>query len=307
MARLQPIPLACPRCRGLLAELPSSMACPVCRQSYPLVDGIPCLADGDAFYEGKWVEPDLSAGSLRNHFVKKERFFIRELGARRGSILDLGCGGGWGFFAHVGYSVGVDVSVSSLRTARTIYDQVAQAKLGMLPFPDGSFDYVVSSDVLGHIPLTEKDAVLREIYRVLKPGGRTLHYVEAEGDDPLMAFARSSPELYARYILEPEGHIGLEPAREIATRFAKAGFAIAAQRPCYKGLTYVGRFVQYFDNEYKRKSALVRLLVRACKLAAATGPLEMASNAAMSILIELGDLALPATWAGGLLISAEKR
>jgi SAM-dependent methyltransferase len=271
-----------------------------------LVDGIPCLADSDTFYEGKWAQPDRSTGSLRSHLVKKERFFLRQLGGCRGTILDLGCGGGWGLFARVGHSVGVDISVGSLRAARSVYNQVAQASLAALPFPDGSFDYVVSSDVLGHVPLAEKDGVLREVYRVLKPGGRTLHYIEAEGDDPFMVFARSSPDLYTRHVIEPEGHIGLEPAREIVARFRRSGLDISVQRPCYRGLTYLGRYVQYFDNEYQSQSAAIRLLVAASKLAT-TGPLELASNLAMTLLIELGDITLPESWSGGLLISGVKR
>ncbi len=349
------IALVCPRCQGPLAEVPVALTCLNCGREYPRVDGIPCFASADTFYEGKWAEPDLSTGSLRNRLVKKERFFVHELasfrrqmrinpdlspaalnantkGARQvagnlpfpkgegttraerpplrdgteHNILDLGCGGGWRAFATAGYSVGVDVSVSSLRAAQTVYDQVAQAELSALPFGDNSFDLVVSSDVLGHVPCEGKDAVLREIYRVLRPGGRTLHYVEAEGDDPFMRFARQHPELYERYVITPEGHIGLEMAGQIAARFANIGFSVAAAKPCYRGLTYTGRFVQYFDNEYRRQSGIINAFVGVCKLATAIAPLEMASNIAMSLLIELGDLILPATWAGGLLISCEK-
>ncbi len=300
------IPFLCPECRGTLSDLPSSLVCCDCGKTYPVVDGIPCFAGNDTFYEGKWAEPDESAGSIRNRLVKKERFFLDELRGRSGKILDLGCGGGWRLFASVGHSVGVDVSLGSLQSARSLYNQVAQSRLSKLPFSDESFDFVVSSDVLGHISLAEKDAVLGEIHRVLKPGGRTLHYVEADGDDPLMRFAKVYPDLYSKYVVEPEGHIGLEAARKVDLRFEKVGFRIRAAKPCYKGLTYVGRFVQYFDNEYKDKSGSIRWLVRACQLATVVGPVELASNLAMSLLIEVGDLALPDSWAGGMLICCEK-
>ncbi|MBI2953596.1 MAG: methyltransferase domain-containing protein [Chloroflexi bacterium] len=283
-----------------------ALICSDCGKAYPLVDGIPCFGDSDTFYEGRWAQPDSSAGSLRNRLVKKERFFVNGLRGRRGRILDLGCGGGWRLFATVGHSVGIDISLASLQSARRLYDQVAQARLTAFPFADESFDFVVSSDVLGHIPLTEKDATLSEIYRVLKPGGLTWHYVEADGDDPLMRFAKGYPELYTRHIVEPEGHIGLEPAGSAAARFERAGFRIAGQVPCYRGLTYVGRFVQYFDNGFKERSLFIRLLVLSCKLATIAGPIELAANLGMSFLIELGDRILPERWAGGLLICCEK-
>jgi ubiquinone/menaquinone biosynthesis C-methylase UbiE len=42
-----------------------------------------------------------------------------------------------------------------------------------LSFEDGAFDAVFSNDVLCHIP--GRSAVLADIYRVLKPGGRLLY------------------------------------------------------------------------------------------------------------------------------------
>lgn len=43
-----------------------------------------------------------------------------------------------------------------------------------LPFPDESFDAVVSILALMHIEIQDREAVFREIHRVLRPGGRVL-------------------------------------------------------------------------------------------------------------------------------------
>jgi ubiquinone/menaquinone biosynthesis C-methylase UbiE len=52
-----------------------------------------------------------------------------------------------------------------------------------LPYPDGSFDRVVSSFMFHHLPGPEKAAMLREARRVLRPGGE-LHLLDFEARPP---------------------------------------------------------------------------------------------------------------------------
>ncbi|MEU6719335.1 class I SAM-dependent methyltransferase [Nonomuraea sp. NPDC046802] len=42
------------------------------------------------------------------------------------------------------------------------------------PFPDGSFDLVVSSLAVHHIPAAARPEAVRQMFRVLRPGGRLL-------------------------------------------------------------------------------------------------------------------------------------
>ncbi len=100
-------------------------------------------------------------------------------------LLDVGCGEGRHSLAAYltpGVSVvGLDLSAKDLSTAKGRIDDMApydpkgsiqfcQGDATRLPFPDHAFDRVICSEVLEHIP--NFMAVLGELYRVLKPGGR---------------------------------------------------------------------------------------------------------------------------------------
>ena len=55
-----------------------------------------------------------------------------------------------------------------------------------LPYPDGSVDRVLSSFMLHHLPKDQQREALREVHRVLAPGGR-LHLLDLDGSPPSRA------------------------------------------------------------------------------------------------------------------------
>ncbi|HYF26023.1 MAG TPA: class I SAM-dependent methyltransferase, partial [Baekduia sp.] len=61
-------------------------------------------------------------------------------------------------------------------------DEVVEAPADRLPLPDASADTVVATLVLCTVP--DADAVLREVARVLRPGGRLLAFEHVRSDDP---------------------------------------------------------------------------------------------------------------------------
>jgi SAM-dependent methyltransferase len=101
---------------------------------------------------------------------------------REKQILDAGCGTG-AILKHLGNpakNVGVDLApeVISLCRRRGL-DNVREADISKLPFANGSFDAVICSSVLYHQWVKNVAEAVRELHRVLRPGGLLLVNVPA--------------------------------------------------------------------------------------------------------------------------------
>ncbi|HXF69216.1 MAG TPA: class I SAM-dependent methyltransferase [Thermoflexus sp.] len=106
--------------------------------------------------------------------------------------LDAGCGrfGALGRFRErVGLAIGVDADFPSL-LENPILPLRAQARLEALPFPAHTFDLVLCTWVIEHLP--DPLTAFREIARVLKPGGALL-LITPNARHPLVALSRWIP------------------------------------------------------------------------------------------------------------------
>jgi ubiquinone/menaquinone biosynthesis C-methylase UbiE len=159
-------------------------------------------------------------------------------------VLDLGCGAGdltadlaaaagrpaagrpAAGHADGGHAVGVDVAQAAVRRARERHPaldfRVAPID-GPLPFPDGSFDVVWSSEVIEHVADTAR--WLSEVRRVLAPSGRLLLTTPSHGRLRLLV---GGVERYS----EPLGdHLHLYTARSLRALLHEFGFADVRVHP----------------------------------------------------------------------------
>ena len=148
------------------------------------------LAEHGAGEIWNWESP---AGKLR--WARRVEMLSKHLGPGM-SVLELGCGTGY-FTRELARSradiVAIDVSPELLEIAKTntsapnVRYEIQNAY--ELNYADVVFDSVVGSSVLHHLEL---EMALREIYRVLKPGG-TISFTEPNMLNPQIAIQKNVP------------------------------------------------------------------------------------------------------------------
>lgn len=157
-------------------------------------------------------------------------------------VLDIGCGDG--HFASVAYrepiDVGLDPMDRDLREAATrvpeVYLRVVKGDATAMPFEDGAFATVVSNCVIEHIP--DIEAALREISRVLRPGGTFATTLPSEHYPDYLMGATVARRIGLRRLGKAYGdvfnrishHEHVDPPEVWKRRFAAVGLDVVEHR-----------------------------------------------------------------------------
>jgi len=131
----------------------------------------------EKFYD--WMTEVYDPPMTRRHYLEDDRYGNVVARVAEGPpaqwILDAGCGNGWlaSLYRDRHTVVGIDIADANLRRIQDLGIHAVKHNLdAALPFADGVFDTVICSEILEHILCP--DQLLREILRVLKPGGRVI-------------------------------------------------------------------------------------------------------------------------------------
>jgi ubiquinone/menaquinone biosynthesis C-methylase UbiE len=158
-------------------------------------------------------------GAMRERILKLARLQPGE------AVLDVGCGTGTLAIAAkrevgaAGKVSGIDASPEMLARAamkaRRAGIDVAftEAPAQALPFPDASFDVVLTSVMLHHLPRPARAQCASEMRRVLKPGGRVL----------VVDFAMSQEKGLMTHLHRRHGHVKLD---DIVALLGAAGLQV---------------------------------------------------------------------------------
>ncbi|HXN92756.1 MAG TPA: methyltransferase domain-containing protein [Candidatus Sulfotelmatobacter sp.] len=137
---------------------------------------------------------NIYATSRDTNLRELEIGFIREH-AKGPDVLDIGCGNGYTLISLArtlkGNLTGLDFSENMIAGAQGLVERFAAELLSRpsfstsdvrhLPFPDDSFDTVISERLIFNLPTrADQEATIGEVHRVLRPGGQ---YLMVEGNE----------------------------------------------------------------------------------------------------------------------------
>lgn len=144
-------------------------------------------------------------------------------------VLDIGSGAGTDIFValqrtgETGKAVGLDMTNAMREKLRALTLEagvaervdIIEGNAEEIPLPAESVDVVTSNGVINLVP--DKNAVAREIFRVLKPGGR-VQIADIVLQTPASEACRTNAQLWAECI------VGATPEHEYVQTFRDAGF-----------------------------------------------------------------------------------
>lgn len=188
-------------------------------------------------------------------------------------VLDMGCGGGRHAFAL--YRRGADVTAldmdaAELKDVSAMFAAMAEAgevpadasartvrgTAYDLPFADGTFDRIIAAEVLEHLP--EDERAMRELFRVLKPGGLVAVTVPRWGPE-LVCWALSSA-----YHEVEGGHVRIYRGSELRRRLTGTGLEPTGEHhthALHAPYWWLKCAVGVTDGEHRLVKAYHRLLV----------------------------------------------
>lgn len=144
----------------------------------------------------------------------RSTYRILEIGSGKGRLLN--------HYYKQGYDIcGIEINSKTISESRQSYGKLPLQKVSstLLPFDDDTFNVIVSMDVFEHIP--DSDQHLKEVWRVLKPGG--CYLLQTPNKWTNMIFETIRWKSLTKWRTD---HCSLHSFGQIKRRFRKHGFKV---------------------------------------------------------------------------------
>ena len=167
------------------------------------------------------------------------RQFVRHFPGHPETVLDVGCNNGRGGVV-IKEMLGNNLKLYGVECVRErieqipagIYESVFYGLADKIPLDDRSVDVVVAGEIIEHVQPREVDAVVFELFRILKIGGRLLLTTPNPG------YLRN--RIMQRSVLGDIGHVSQHHPNSMKTRLLLAGFSRVRLRGSGRAASYLG-------------------------------------------------------------------
>ena len=218
------------------------------------------------------------------------------------TVVEIGCAGGVAWFGQRYRMIGMDLSQEALRLAADYYDTLLQCDATRMPLADASVDAVISSCLFEHLTDHQKQALLNEAARVLKPAGKVVFLYDLWTDNPVIAgYRKADPDRYQRMFLDHDGHLGYQGVDENRAHFRSAGLRITRE-------IFHERTPIQSNSVWKKFSEWPGLRGQLGRVGAVltSGPLRLPSLALLSLVDGTLGRLFPQRFARGMITVASK-
>ncbi len=192
-------------------------------------------------YFHKWV-------TLKNRTYLEHARRINNFIDKTGIVLDLGCGDCYitNILSKKSDVLGTDISQKALKLGKSIYPnlKLLTGSAIAIPLKGNSVDFVTTSKIIEHLTPEDAETMLKEIRRVLKPGGKLV----LSTSNPLNIWEKIL-HIYLRFKSEEEEHLKeylTEDLRQTVNRHLSVEKIIEkADPPFFKHFPGLSAFVMF--------------------------------------------------------------